>query len=291
MKNLLDTIQPWLSLRKVAVNEELILGSEKINGVALNIFQSALFAKKLAGKHIYLAGDAAAGVPFFRALNAGLIAATLTAKTIALNTSPDLIKLNQDLSQLMYKEIKRAKKENTKVNAGRALNYVLSNASKVTTGALLKPDEEAAMLHARIDKPNFIRRHPRFLMTLGGGLTVTLVLSLLTLPLFPVGQAILFSVLGGIAITSLSALLFKMTLYIRDKVKGLPLRREIASLPWESNDNNHSLKLLGQLARNNGSDQEAIDVAHYPSPLKCKEPALAKTLRSSNEPPLVRMRA
>ncbi|RUR10849.1 NAD(P)/FAD-dependent oxidoreductase [Legionella sp. km772] len=287
MGTLLNTIRPWLSLRRVAVGEEIILGSEKINGVALNIFQSAHFAKRLFGKSIYLVGDAAAGVPFFRALNAGLIAATLTAKTIALHHSPNLDQLNDELSALMYKEIKRAKKQNAKVNWGRALNLVLSNASKITSGALLKPGEEAAMLNARIERPSLFRRHPRYLMTLGWGLAATTALAFICFPTLPLAQAVLYSVLGGIAIAGLSALLFKIMLYLRDSIKPPPIQRLVLPLPWELDEGARPFRDLGPTMKKAERATES-DVLHFNSPLKPKRGVAAEenshlsTLRPSS---------
>ena len=118
MKRLLNTIQPWLSLRKAALKEEMVFGSEKINGVALDVYQSECFAKIVDGKRVYLAGDAAAAVPYYRALNAGLIAAVETAKAIASPNPPDLDALNTQMAKLAKKEITRAHKRNKQVNAG-----------------------------------------------------------------------------------------------------------------------------------------------------------------------------
>ncbi|BCA94845.1 hypothetical protein TUM19329_12060 [Legionella antarctica] len=98
MKQLLNSIRPWISLRKIALDEVMISDSEKINGVALSVYQSASFAKEIKDKRVYLVGDAAAAVPYYRALNAGLVAAAVTAREIATKGSPDLEMLNKTLS-------------------------------------------------------------------------------------------------------------------------------------------------------------------------------------------------
>lgn len=186
MVPLLNTIRPWLSLRRVARGEVMVAESEKINGVALNIYQSEVFAKEMNDKNVYLVGDAAAAVPYFRALNAGLIAAQTTAKAIAMSDKPDLNELNAQLADLTSKEINRAYKRNKKVNVGIGVNIFLFNASKLTTGAFLSADEEQAMLNARVTRPNIFRRHPR--VTLGIVIFAIIAATLipLLLPLFPI---------------------------------------------------------------------------------------------------------
>jgi flavin-dependent dehydrogenase len=269
---LLNTIRPWLSLRKEALDEEMILGSEQINGVALNIFQSASFAKNHDGRNVYLVGDAAAGVPYFRALNAGLLAAAITAKTIALNTEPDLENLNALLTHLMNGEIKRAKKQNGKVNIGRAVNYVLANVSKIATGALLKPEEEAAMLNARIEKTSIIRRHPRILLACSLGLFALVVLACTTMPFLSIGAACFISITGAVSLACISALLVKMTLFISQCFKGAQDIRHAPPLPWETHNISSSFKALSQLSVDSGnvnSNDASVEneIEHYPSPL------------------------
>jgi flavin-dependent dehydrogenase len=272
MTKLLNTIRPWLSLRKEALDEEMILGSEQINGVALNIFQSASFAKKQDGRNVYLVGDAAAGVPYFRALNAGLLAAAITAKTIA-NSDPDLENLNATLAHLMNEEIKRAKKQNGKVNIGRAVNYVLANASKIATGALLKPEAEAAMLNARIEKTSIIRRHPRILLACSLGLFALVVLACTTIPFLPIGAACFISITGGVSLACITALMVKMTLFISECVKGAQGIRRAPPLPWEAHNISPSLKALSQLSVNSSNvepkgAQVEDEIVHFPSPLR-----------------------
>lgn len=237
MELLINTIQPWLALRKEALKESMILNSEKINGVALNVYQSECFAQEIKGKNVYLVGDAAAAVPYFRALNAGLISAQETAKTIAGANPPDLKQLNTTLAQLATGEIKRANKNNKQVNLGRGLNTFLSFGSKLTTGSLLGERAEEAMLNARVKRPNIFRRNPRFTMALIIFALVSGILIGVLNPAFPViGLTLLFSfsvasifVGGSLSILKLKDSIMEM-LNPPDPINPLP------AFPWEKQD-------------------------------------------------------
>ncbi|WP_157010333.1 FAD-dependent monooxygenase family protein [Legionella fallonii] len=283
MEQLMNTIRPWLSLRRAALNEEMVTDSEKINGVALSVYQSECFAKELNGKRVYLVGDAAAAVPYFRALNAGLIAATVTAQKIAAAgaNSPDLESLNKQLAELTQVEIKKAHDQNKKVNFGRGLNFFLASASKITTGALLNPKYEEAMLNARVTRPHIFRRNPRTVMIFGlfllmAALLFTVALASLAMPLWP---STLLALAGATAIVGTCILLFKLTTLIIDiiKDKSNPIQ-PLPAFPWENEDKEEdSLLPLSKLTSNPSksetpSPQQEQDIAHYPSPLKQKRP-------------------
>jgi 2-polyprenyl-6-methoxyphenol hydroxylase-like FAD-dependent oxidoreductase len=234
MASLLNSIQPWLSLRKVTLNEELLLDTLKINGVALDIYQSECFAKKIGTQNVYLAGDAAAAVPYFRALNAGLISATLLAKTIAQSNTPDLGELNKNLAALAQGEIDRAQKQDNLVNIGRGVNSFLSIISKIPTAAILTQKQQDAMLNARVERPNIFRRNPRTLIFWGAFIVLTGILLATLLPLYPVMWPAV--VVGSIAASGVVVLLISLLATwilssihkIRDPITPLP------AFPWES---------------------------------------------------------
>lgn len=279
MRQLLNTIRPWLSLRRAALNEDLIEDSEKINGVALSVYQSECFAKEIDGRRAYLVGDAAAAVPYFRALNAGLIAAALTAQKIAASgaNSPDLESLNKELADLAQGEIKRAHSQNNKVNFGRGLNFFLANASTITTGALLDPRYEDAMLNARITRPNIFRRNPRTVMALGFFALIAVILFIVALTTLGLaaGPASLLALAGSTAIVGTFVLLFKLTNLIIEMVKDSnnPIQ-PLPAFPWEVEDKEEdSLMPLSKLSSKLDecsvvSSKQEQDVAHYPSLLK-----------------------
>lgn len=275
MKQLLNTIQPWLSLRKIALQEELLKDSEKINGVALDVYQSECFAKEINGKRIYVVGDAAAAVPYYRALNAGLIAATETATAIATSPSPDLKALNIRLEKLARNEIARANKANNKVKFGIGLNYFLANASKITTGALLNSNYEKAMLDARVTRPNILRRNPRNLMAFGLFLVTTIILISFALSAsIAIGPAIWLSMAGAAAIVSIGVLIYKIASFIVDNINERynPIK-SLPAFPWETEDKEEdSLSILGILKskpHENKAQSVTVDkdVASYSSPL------------------------
>ncbi len=287
MRKLLNTIRPWLSLRRAALNENIIEDSEKINGVALSVYQSECFAKEINEKRVYLVGDAAAAVPYFRALNAGLIAATVTAQKIATAgaNSPDLESLNKQLAELAQGEIKRAHSQNTKVNFGRGLNFFLANASTLTTGALLDPRYEEAMLNARITRPNIFRRNPRAVMTLGFFVLAAVILftvALTTLGL-ALGPASLLALAGSTVIVGGFVLLFKLTNLIIDMIndKNNPIQ-PLPAFPWEFEDKEEdSFIPLSKLSSKLDGCKTVLsrqedNVANYSSPLKQEDTKLSE---------------
>ena len=288
MTNLLNTIRPWLALRKVALNEAMLKNSEKINGVALSVYQSECFAKEINGKHVYVVGDAAAAVPYFRALNAGLIAAAVTAKEIATARAPDLIALNKKLSELAQNEISRAHSQNSKVNFGIGVNFVLAHATKISTGALLNSAYEEAMLNARVIRPNIFRRNPRTLVAIGLFLLTMATLFIVALNLYsiPLWPAAGLSLAGATTIVGTGVLLFKSIQFLWNRIKERANPTVPSSIfPWESEDNEEdSLTKLSKLKKNatNDATSSAVnqEIIHHPSLLR------GSTLADDNEPPL-----
>ncbi|MGC1181662.1 hypothetical protein [Legionella sp.] len=82
IKKLITSIKQWLLARSELVSEQRIENCERITAINLPVYRSELFAQEHGGKTWFLVGDAALGVPYFRALNAGLLSATQLAKSI-----------------------------------------------------------------------------------------------------------------------------------------------------------------------------------------------------------------
>jgi 2-polyprenyl-6-methoxyphenol hydroxylase-like FAD-dependent oxidoreductase len=278
MKNLLNTIQPWLSLRKVALNEALVKDSEKINGVALSVYQSEYIAKEINNKNIYLVGDAAAAVPYFRALNAGLISATTLAKEIATNPNPDFNTLNSTLSELAQKEIHRAHQQNNKVNFGIGLNSFLANASYATTGALLRADYKEAMVQAQVTRPSFFSRNPRTLMALVLFLVTSIVLFAVAIKVLAmaIGPAIGLALAGSTLLVGSGALLFIAGRLLLKSIREYFYPVEpLPAFPWEIEEKeDEQFDVFNKLKISSSKDDLAAseqEVTHYPSPLKSNE--------------------
>ncbi|KTD65355.1 NAD(P)/FAD-dependent oxidoreductase [Legionella spiritensis] len=87
--NLSTSIQRWLVARNTLANDVIIEGSDKITAINLPVYRSELFAKEQHGKKWFLVGDSALGVPYFRALNAGLLSANQLAKLLDLHFHPE----------------------------------------------------------------------------------------------------------------------------------------------------------------------------------------------------------
>jgi hypothetical protein len=74
-EKLLEAIILWINVRKHCTKEERVDGSEKISALHLDVYQSdkVTYEDKEHHRAYFLVGDAAFGVPFFRALNNGLL--------------------------------------------------------------------------------------------------------------------------------------------------------------------------------------------------------------------------
>lgn len=270
MLPLLNTIQPWLALRSVSRREVMVADSEKINGVALNVYQSEIFAKEMNDKKVYLVGDAAAAVPYFRALNAGLIAAQTTAEAIAISEQPNLAELNAQLADLTTKEIKRAYKRNNQVNMGRGVNTFLFAASNVTTGAFLTAAEEEAMLDARVTRPPIFRRNPRITLGIIFFVLIAAALIPILIPLFPV---ITPALLIGFGAAFGAVVLFQVIMKLVDVIQQhynpletVPPVEPVPAFEWEDDEQiDHSpVKIARKLGLFAGSKREKDDAQPQP---------------------------
>ncbi len=74
-EKLLEAITLWMNVRYHCTKEERVAGSEKISALHLDVYQSdkVSYDDKDHHRAYFLVGDAAFGVPFFRALNNGLL--------------------------------------------------------------------------------------------------------------------------------------------------------------------------------------------------------------------------
>ena len=97
----------WLNTRQKK-GEQLITENFKITKIPLERYHSKIFAKQVNNQNIFLAGDAAGAVPYFRALNAGFERAAKLGQCIALDINPNnTSKLVDEYQKWMLKSCKR----------------------------------------------------------------------------------------------------------------------------------------------------------------------------------------
>lgn len=72
----------WLRARQLMTDEKIIPNTAEVTKFPLLIYRSKQFTKRIDDIHIFLLGDGAFGVPYFRALNAGLHCATKLSELI-----------------------------------------------------------------------------------------------------------------------------------------------------------------------------------------------------------------
>ncbi len=77
-------LQTYLNVRRDLAGEEYVPQSGKLTKLVLSSYRSRRFAVNHSGNRWYLVGDAAMGVPYFRALNSGLLAGSLLARVVCL---------------------------------------------------------------------------------------------------------------------------------------------------------------------------------------------------------------
>lgn len=80
-------LQLYLATR-VALGGAIVPGTERVTKLELNLYASKHFATMRGNAAWFLAGDAAMGVPYFRALNSGLMLASRLAQIIAKRDYP-----------------------------------------------------------------------------------------------------------------------------------------------------------------------------------------------------------
>ncbi len=71
--NLRQDIKTYMNIRAEKAGEVYAAGSAKLSKLTLSVYSAKKFAVAKEGRGWFIVGDAAMGVPYFRALNAGLI--------------------------------------------------------------------------------------------------------------------------------------------------------------------------------------------------------------------------
>lgn len=98
------SVLAWLAAKRTVTGERLVEGSETVSAVPLAVYRARWFAEVLPmatheGTHtnvaVFLVGDAAFGVPFFRAINNGFVCGSRLASSIAhtLHTNDERVQL------------------------------------------------------------------------------------------------------------------------------------------------------------------------------------------------------
>lgn len=221
LHRLSNSIRSWLAARKCSAHEIFITGSEKIASVSLPIYHSKHFICQQNAKNYLLVGDAAMGVPYFRALNAGLIGANHAAKLIGKQPLPPVATLplidkldpielplmgrpliyQQLLSNIAKQEIAAALLTNLKVQTGKTLAYVGQTFFPTTSASLANENLLDEIRQARLEQPNIFMRHHRCTLALIAWAAVSAALAIFTSISFTYLLPISFSILAAIIVT------------------------------------------------------------------------------------------
>lgn len=102
---LIRDMKKWLIARKDLRDEVMCEHSEKITAINLPVYRSEFFAKETQGKTWFLVGDAAMGVPYFRALNAGFLCANQLAIALDKHFHPQPLEPKMDSSMSSFRKI------------------------------------------------------------------------------------------------------------------------------------------------------------------------------------------
>lgn len=166
-------IRKWFEARKRLTKEMFVEGSDKITAINLPIYASKKFAKMIQGRYSFLVSDAAMGVPYFRALNAGLIGANYLYPIVSRCLNPDVEEepveksssflssysklsslskkrltpeeeYNDKMSALASKEVFWAKVKSTSVDIGQSSAYS-AQAVPISGMIKLRPSDRAAI--------------------------------------------------------------------------------------------------------------------------------------------------
>jgi|GEM_PF-1895880 len=221
MTDLANSIRPWLALR-ASNGEKRVPGSEKITAVDLNVYQSEHFVHLDNNVRYVLIGDAAMGVPYFRALNAGLIGGSKAARLIA-NTGASNQQHNAHFEQQMHalarKEIQNAFWKNQGVNAGRFYRGLINTINRASAFDTMPEKSRMAMQDARVTPASFYRRHSRKLLVLA-------IFAVVTGILIGTGGVGIASIIGALiagAVTAIAAVaVYKLVTYIIRKARSSP---------------------------------------------------------------------
>lgn len=86
---LIEDINHYFSLRQTQCNDTIIDGSKTLTKLTLSVYTAKEFAIKKGNVAWFLVGDAAMGVPYFRALNCGFILASRLSQILCAKDSLD----------------------------------------------------------------------------------------------------------------------------------------------------------------------------------------------------------
>lgn len=89
IRQLRESLEAWLIARGDLQGDTIIEDSGKLTAINLPIYRSEHFSEEVEDRKCFLVGDAAMGVPYFRALNAGFLCANSLADCIAKDQSPE----------------------------------------------------------------------------------------------------------------------------------------------------------------------------------------------------------
>ncbi len=253
LDQLANSIRPWMAARKFC-KEYYVNRSEKIAAVELPAYRSETFAKQTnSGPNVLLVGDAAMGVPFFRALNAGFIGANEAARLMTHQSKHETIsQYNNFMNNLSDKEIKKARWQSTKADIGQFLASTQRKLSK-SFAVSMRPDMLQKMQQARVRPANIFIRNPR--------ITTAVILLAILIPVLiltggvgviPVIGAVLSHAIGAYAanviaasaVVLLTSVLFKSCEFIIAGLRKKPLvdlpELNTGKLPWESDESTES---------------------------------------------------
>lgn len=86
---LIDDVNHYFEIRQKEFNDEIVEGSKTLTKLTLSVYTAKQFAIKKSHAAWFLVGDAAMGVPYFRALNCGLILASRLAQILCAKDNLD----------------------------------------------------------------------------------------------------------------------------------------------------------------------------------------------------------
>mmetsp|Transcript_25699 Transcript_25699/g.45039 ORF Transcript_25699/g.45039 Transcript_25699/m.45039 type:complete len:423 (+) Transcript_25699:1854-3122(+) len=132
--NLQRSIKVWINVRAKQCQDTPVQCSERINCLPLHIYKSKHVAMEANLKCYFIVGDAAFAVPYFRALNNGLLCATQLAKAVYAFTNGIIScedtcqTYSRYVDKLSSKEFKKAKSKRRSIST---VNFFTSISSVV----------------------------------------------------------------------------------------------------------------------------------------------------------------
>lgn len=145
-------------MRKHLAQEKIQEGSEKITAINLPVYKSSSFAREYSNKQWFLVGDAAMGVPYFRALNAGLKCATELAKAVQMHFHPRPRPSNEPifskkLGSLVNKTSIEQYNAKTAIIAKKEINHAfLKNMGVNSAISMVKSSQSLPICNVKLDR-------------------------------------------------------------------------------------------------------------------------------------------